>query len=79
VLENISTYLLKEDYRLSILPYGLHILKYKSILDITDREALIKMPKNTVKVVGTSLKLVTLDKLEVLITGKIKKVEIIEH
>ena len=79
MLENISTYLLKEDYRLSILPSGLHILKYKSILDITEKEALIKMPKNTVKVIGTNLRLVTLDKLEVLITGKIKKVEIIEH
>ncbi len=79
MLENISTYLLKEDYRLSILPYGLHILKYKSVLDVTDKEALIKMPKNTVKVLGSDLKLVTLDKLEVLITGKIKKVEIIEH
>lgn len=79
MLENISTYLFKEDYRLTILPYGLHVLKYKSVLDITDKEALIKMPKNVVKVIGSNLKLVTLDKLEVLITGNIKKVEIIEH
>lgn len=79
MLDNISTYLLKEDYRISILPYGLHVLKYKSILDITDNEALIKMPKSIVKVLGSDLKLVTLDKLEVLITGKIKKVELLEH
>lgn len=79
MLENLSTYLLKEDYRLSILPYGIHILKYRSILDITEKEALIKMPQNIVKIIGENLKLVTLDKLEVLITGKIKKVEIIEH
>lgn len=79
MLENISTYLFKEDYRLTILSYGLHVLKYKSVLDITDKEALIRMPKNVVKVIGSNLKLVTLDKLEVLITGNIKKVEIIEH
>jgi len=79
VLDNISTYLNSEKYRVSILSSGAHILNYKTIVDITSDEAIIKIDKKIIKIYGTSLKLIKLDKKELLINGVIKRLEINEH
>jgi len=73
------TYLNSEKYRVSILSSGAHILNYKTIVDITSDEAIIKIDKKIIKIYGTSLKLIKLDKKELLINGVIKRLEINEH
>jgi sporulation protein YqfC len=78
VLNNLSTYLNLEDYRISILNNGVHILNYKSIVDITETEIILKIDKKLIRIKGSSFRLKELDKKELLIHGKIKKVEINE-
>lgn len=79
VLNNLSTYLGSEDYRLSILKDGLHVLNYKSIVDITDTEVLLKIDRKIIKIKGSNFRLKELDKKELLVHGIVKKVEINEH
>ncbi len=79
MLNNLSCYLKKEDYRISILPYGVHILKYTILLDIKSDLALLKINNKIVKIKGTNIHLNALDKEELLITGNIRSVEINEY
>ena len=78
MLNNLSEYLTKEEYRISIIPNGIHILYYSKILDITNLEALIYIKTKIIKITGTNLYISKLDKNELLIKGTIKKVEINE-
>lgn len=79
MLNNISSYLSSEPYRVTILKNGAHILNYKSIVDITSDEAIIKIDKKLVKIYGSSLTLIKLDKKELLINGVIKRLEVNEY
>lgn len=79
MLNNISTYLGFEEYRISILKNGLHILNYKSLVDITESEAIIKIENKIIKIFGSNLRLIKLDKKELLINGTIKRVSIDEY
>lgn len=79
VLNNLTTFLGNEDYRISILNNGIHILNYKSIVDITETEALIKIDKKLIKIIGNNFRLTKLDKKELLIYGQVKKVSVNEH
>ena len=78
MLNNLSEYLTKEEYRISIISNGIHILYYSKILDITNLEALIYIKNKIIKITGTNLYISKLDKNELLIKGTIKKVEINE-
>lgn len=78
MFNNISTYLKSEDARISILKKGLHVLNYKKIVDITSEEVIFKTEDSLIKVKGTNMFLVKLDKNELLINGKIKSVDINE-
>lgn len=79
MLNNLTTYLSNEEYRISILNNKVHILNYTSVIDITDSEALIKINKKLIKIKGSNFKLIGLDKKEILITGNVKKVTVDEH
>ncbi len=79
MLNNISTYLNSEDYRISILKNGIHVLNYTSIVDITTDEAIIKINKKIVKIHGSNIRLIRLDKKELLLNGIIKKVIVDEY
>lgn len=79
MLNNLSTYLGNEDYRISILNNGVHILNYNSVVDITETEALIKINKKLIKITGNNFRLTRLDKKELLIHGQVKKVSVNEH
>lgn len=79
MLNNLTTYLGNEDYRISILNNGIHILNYSSIVDITESEVLIKVNKKLIKITGNNFRLTRLDKKELLIYGQVKKVSVNEH
>lgn len=78
MLNNLSTYLSSENYRISILENGAHILNYSSIVDITSDETIVRINKKLIRIYGSSLTLRKLDKKELLINGVIKKVEVNE-
>ena len=76
MLINISTYLRDLDYRVTLLKNGLHVLNYKSIIDITSNIIMFKVNDKLFKVNGKNMILKELDKKEFLITGVIESVTI---
>ncbi len=76
MLNNISTYLRDLDYRVTLLKNGLHVLNYKSIIDITSNIIMFKVNDKLFKVNGKNMILKELDKKEFLITGVIESVTI---
>ena len=76
MLNNISTYLRDLDYRVTLLKNGLHVLNYKSIIDITSNIIMFKVNDKLFKVNGKNMILKKLDKKEFLITGVIESVTI---
>ncbi len=76
MLNNISTYLRDLDYRVTLLKNGLHVLNYKSIIDITSNIIMFKVNDRLFKVNGKNMILKELDKKEFLITGVIESVTI---
>ncbi len=76
MLNNISTYLRDLDYRVTLLKNGLHVLNYKSIIDITSNIIMFKVSDKLFKVNGKNMILKELDKKEFLITGVIESVTI---
>ncbi len=78
MLNNLSSYLSSNEYRISVLPSGVHILNYKSIVDITSELVIIKVSNKISKIKGKDMKAVKLDKKELLISGTILGVTINE-
>lgn len=78
MLNNISTYLRDLDYRVTLLNNGLHVLNYKSIIDITSNIILFKVNDKLYKISGKNMILKKLDKKEFLIIGIIESVIISE-
>lgn len=74
MLETLSNYLKNEEYRITLLKDKVHVLNYKSIIDINENNLLIRIDKDIIKVVGNDIKLLKLDKKELLISGKIKEI-----
>ena len=66
-----------KDYKISLYNNKVHILNYKSTLDITDTLVLIKLDSNILKIYGKNMKLLKMDKFELLIDGEVNKIEII--
>lgn len=78
MLNNLSSYLSSNEYRISILPSGVHVLNYESIVDITSELVIIKVNNRISKIKGKDMKAVKLDKKELLISGTILGVTINE-
>ncbi len=55
MLNNISTYLRDLDYRVTLLKNGLHVLNYKSIIDITSNIIMFKVNDKLFKVNGKNM------------------------
>ena len=78
MLNNLSSYLSSNEDRISILPSGVHVLNYESIVDITSELVIIKVSNRISKIKGKDMKAVNLDKKELLISGTILGVTINE-
>ena len=46
MFNNINSFLNSETYRVSLLPNKVHILNYKSIIDINSNSVIIKLDNN---------------------------------
>lgn len=78
MLENLKDFLKNEAYRVSLVPSGVHILNYKRIIDINDKSVIISLKNESVTIKGNNLRLIKLDKNEILINGKVGRLEINE-
>lgn len=78
MLENLKDFLKNETYRVSLVPSGVHILNYKRIIDINDKSVIISLKNESVTIKGNNLRLIKLDKNEILINGKVERLEINE-
>lgn len=78
MLENLKDFLKNEAYRVSLVPSGVHILNYKRIIDINDKSVIISLKNVSVTIKGNNLRLIKLDKNEILINGKVERLEINE-
>lgn len=78
MLENLKDFLKNEVYRVSLVPSGVHILNYKRIIDINDKSVIISLKNVSVTIKGSNLRLIKLDKNEILINGKVERLEINE-
>lgn len=76
MISKITNYINNIDYKITISLDKIHIYNYKSIIDITDSEALIKIDNKVIKIIGTDIKLLKLDKKELLISGCFKGLEL---
>lgn len=78
MLENLKDFLKNEAYRVSLVSSGVHILNYKRIIDINDKSVIISLKNVSVTIKGNNLRLIKLDKNEILINGKVERLEINE-
>lgn len=78
MLNNISVFLRNEEYRISLLPNKIHIMNYKKIVDINDNEVIIKVADKVLRISGKNLRLVKLDKSELLLTGLVEGLKLNE-
>ena len=78
MLENLKDFLKNEAYRVSLVPRPQHILNYKRIIDINDKSVIISLKNVSVTIKGNNLRLIKLDKNEILINGKVERLEINE-
>ena len=78
MLNNLSSYLSSNEYIISVLQNGVHVLNYKSVIYITSEVVIINVNNKISKIKGKDMKAVKLDKNELLITGTILEVTIDE-
>ncbi len=79
MIEKVSRYLIDKEFKLTLYTYKLHIVNYKEILSLTDQEVIIKTTKGKVLIYGENLTLIKLVEDEVLLSGKIKRIEVDFH
>lgn len=78
MFRNLNSFLNNETYKVSLLPNKVHILNYKSIIDINSNSVIIKLDNNLCKIYGSDIKLVKLDQKELLISGIFERININE-
>ena len=55
MLNNLSSYLSSNEYRISVLPNGVHVLNYKSVIDITSEVVIINVNNRISKIKGKDM------------------------
>jgi sporulation protein YqfC len=78
MIENLINYIKDDDYLIGIYSGMIHIFNYKRVVDIMPNEISIQLKNNKIIVYGENLIIKKLDKLEMLINGKIKRVDFVE-
>ena len=76
MLRKVSGYLIDKEFRLTLYTYKLHIINYKEIISLSDDEVIIKTNNGKVLIYGEKLTLIKLVEDEVLLSGKIKRIEV---
>lgn len=77
IKNNIINYLFDRDYVISIYDNYIYVFNYKYLDGFNENDIKIKLVDRTLIIKGTSLSIVKITKEEVLIKGKIEKIEMI--
>ena len=78
MLDNICGFIKNDEYRITISNHKIHLLNFTAIIDINEKVVYIKINNIILKIFGNNLKLIKLEKQELLITGIIKRIELNE-
>lgn len=76
MLEKITNFVIDKEFRLTLYNDKLHIINYKEILSLTDDNLIVSTLKGKIFITGSNLTLLKLIEKEVLISGKIKNIEV---
>lgn len=79
MLKNIREYIDSSEFRLTLLKERVNIVNYKELLQINSKEMILTNSTSTIKIIGDNLVLAKLLEREVLITGLISKIEVIDE
>lgn len=77
MLDIIKSYFSKEDYYLIVTNNNLYIKNYTKIIDINDKEILVKINNRIIKINGENLTLIKIISKDLSIKGSIESVKYI--
>ena len=75
MLKDLREYILENEFKITILKNKINIVNYDRIINLTDDEVSLLSDNIKVKIYGNNLLLNKLLDREILLTGKISKVE----
>lgn len=68
---------MENEFKITILKDKINIVNYDKIINLTDNEVSLKIENTRIKIYGNNLMLNKLLDREILLTGKVSKVEFI--
>ena len=74
----VSDLIRNKEYKVCLMKNKVHVINYKSIIDINETEAFLKIEDKIIKIYGKDFTLSRLDNNELLINGIIKRIELNE-
>lgn len=76
LVRRMRSYLLEEKFKMQVYPNQVDLIYYQKIQDITDSKITVLVEFGNIVITGEHLVISRLMEDEVLITGKIKKIEL---
>ena len=77
MFKDLREYIMENEFKITILKNKINIINYDRIINLTDNEVSLKVENTKIKVYGNNLMLNKLLDREILLTGKVSKVEFI--
>lgn len=77
MFKDLREYIMENEFKITILKDKINIINYDRIINLTDNEVSLKIENTKIKIYGNNLMLNKLLDREVLLTGKVSKVEFI--
>ena len=75
MFKDLREYIMENEFKITILKDKINIVNYDRIINLTDNEVSLKIENTKVKIYGNNLMLNKLLDREILLTGRISKVE----
>ncbi len=79
IRNNIINYLYDKDYIITIYENSLYIFNYKYLNDFNDTKITVTLNDRVINIIGKSLSIVKMTKEELLINGKLTKIEVTDE
>ena len=75
MFKDLREYIMENEFKITILKDKINIVNYDRIINLTDNEVSLKIENTRIKIYGNNLMLNKLLDREILLTGKVSKVE----
>ncbi len=75
IMKNIQNFLLDQDYYIDIFKDCLHVYSYEELLSLSATTITLKLKEFQIDVLGQDLVVISMDKQEILIQGKIEDIK----